>query len=163
MSPKAAGAKLLIHVTHSAGTPGFPNQTPVLKCRHRYTEYTNIVKFQRPCPSPHQTTAIAPVSSTGRKFLPRSRFSKLPRRRSDDYGRRSGGERRRGRRWRGRESAGRKVVVRGRRRPPRGPPRRGRELPQLPGHPLLVTRKLRLPCKDLSFGIAICLAAFGGV
>ena len=53
-------------------------------------------------------------------------------------------------------------MLRGRRCPPRGPPRRGRELPQLPGHPLLVTRKLRLPGKNLSVGIAICLAAFGG-
>jgi hypothetical protein len=56
-------------------------------------------------------------------------------------------------------------VVRGRRCPPRGPPRRGRELPQLPGRPFLplVTWKLRLPCKNLSVGIVTCLATFEGV
>jgi hypothetical protein len=53
-------------------------------------------------------------------------------------------------------------VVRGRRRPHRGAPRRGRELPQLPGHPFVVSWKLRLPGKSLSIGTALCLAAFGG-
>jgi hypothetical protein len=105
----------IIRVTHPAGTPGFPRQTRVLKYRRRPSpnDIPAPLNFQRPCPSgrPHtrldRPPPLPPCLNTGRKFLSRSRFSKLPRRHGDDYDPRSGGERRSGRRWRGHEAAGR--------------------------------------------------------
>ncbi|KAF8776233.1 hypothetical protein HU200_003728 [Digitaria exilis] len=93
------------------------------------------VKFQRPCPSPHQDPDSArakilrllssdPASGSFRAGA------------ADDYEAPSRGEWRRGRRRWGQSPAGRAVVVVCRRGClPRGAPRRGRELPELPGIP----------------------------
>ena len=138
-----------------------PNQTPVLNVP---TNIPTPVKFQRARPSPHQTRHC-PESNTGRKFL--GVLSDLASGSfragaADDHEARSHGERRRGRRRWGQPPTRWPVAVCGRGCPPRGHPRRGRELPQLPGHPLLFARRLRLPCKNLSVDFAIWLICFGG-
>ena len=130
-----------------------PNQTPVLNVP---TNIPTPVKFQRPTPSPDQT-AIASTRTRGENsFESSSRVlldlasGSFRAGAADDHEARSYGERRRGRsRW-GQPPTRRPVAVCGRGCPPRGRPCCGRELPQLPGHPLLFARRLRMPCENLS-------------
>ena len=124
--------------------------------------------YQHPTPSPDQTV-IAPTRTRGENsFESSSRVlsdlasGSFRAGAADDHEARSYGERRRGRsRW-GQPPTRRPVAVCGRGCPPRGRPCCGRELPQLPGHPLLFARRLRLPCKNLSVDFAIWLICFGG-